>query len=86
MICFFNAMTFIKRKTDITIDANSVFKKIKKISTRKTIKKFAAKVTELNEKTTIFVFKQFIDEKFTILKQFALTNYQSKKITNVYII
>ena len=86
MICFdffffsFNAMTFVKKKIikckmNIIIDANSVFKKVKKVSMMKIIKKFAATIIKLNKKTIIFIFKQFIDEKFMKLKKFALTNY-----------
>ena len=87
-------MTFVKKKIvkckiNIIIDANFIFKKIKKILTMKMIKKFATTIIKLNEKTIIFVFKQFIDEKFKKFikfKKFALTNYRLKKIINVHII
>ena len=58
----FDAMTFVKKKiikckTNIIIDANSVFKKIKKTLMIKTIKKFATTIIKSNEKTMIFIFK-----------------------------
>ena len=76
----------VKRKTNIIVDANFVFKKIKKITITKTIRKSAAKMTELDEEIVIFVHKQLINKEFTILKQFALINYRSKEIINVHII
>ena len=88
---FFDVIMFVKKKIikckmNITIDANFVFKKIKKISTTKMIKKFTMIIIKLNKKTMIFIFKQFINEKFIKLKKFALISYRSKKITNVHII
>ena len=58
----------VKRKTNIIVDANSVFKKVKKITTMKTIRKSATKMTESNEEIAIFVHKQLIDTKLTKLK------------------